>query len=209
MQLTELSVKATPHSPTAETSPTELSFAVLAVISRSVHPLLNARLIEDLRKRTLAEYSVAMTIYGVGAFIGAMLLAAFLNQWLSGYALFAVVAFFWLLAMAYLWCHFRVASGGSPLSPSSTWLFHKIQFVAIGLAVLPMIYWRGSGVAAMVFAAISLGVEAALTAFFICHLLLAATLRQRIPRAVFIGILFSATGYYFAYRQILTESGTH
>jgi hypothetical protein len=186
-----------------------LSIAILPVITRPMHQLLNARLIEDLRKRTLAEYSVAMTIYGVGAFIAAMLVAAFLEHWLSGYALFAVAALFWLLAIAYLWCHFRWASRGAQLAPSSTWLFHKIQFVAFGLALLPMLYWRGSGVAALLFSTISLGVEAALTAFFVCHIFLATTLRQRTPRAAFLGILFSSVGFYFSYRQVLTESGTH
>jgi hypothetical protein len=167
--------------------------------------VINKRLIVELRRRTLAEYSVFMTICGIGAFICAMMLAAALDRYFAGAALFSVAACFWLTLMAYLWLHFFHAARRAQLAPSSTRLFHTIQYVALAFAAIPLVLSHGSGWAILLFSAISLGVEAALSAFFICYVFLAATLCQRVPRSAFIGLAFAVVGYYFSYRHILTQ----
>lgn len=166
---------------------------------------MNTLLIADLRKRTLAEYSVFMTICGVGAFVGAMMIAGLLDHLLPGYALFAIAAFFWLVVMTYLWLHFYVATRRTQLAPSSIHLFHTIQYVALTFAAIPILFWRSSGWTAFLFSAISLGVEVALTAFFICHIFLAITLCRSAPRQVFLGLLSSSVGFYFAYRHVFAQ----
>ena len=165
--------------------------------------LLSQKLIADLRKRTLAEYSVLMTLYAVGAMIGSMLIALVLETLLAGYALFAAVAILWLFAMGYLWLHFYFAVRDTQLDSSATGLFHKIQCVAFAFAAIPLFVWRTSNIARLLFSTISFGVEAALTAFFVCHIFLAATLCQRFPRMALIGLVLSSTGLYFSYQHLI------
>ena len=145
-----------------------------------------------------------MTICAVGAFIGAMLAGIGLEVFLSGYALFTGIAVLWLVAMGYLWFHFYLAARENQLAPSSTGLFHKIQFVAFAFAAIPFFVWRTSNLPRLFFSTISFGVEGALTAFFVCHIFLSATLCKRVPRSAFVGLVIAGVGLYFSYQQILT-----
>ena len=135
-----------------------------------------------------------------------MLVAAFLEAkpFLTGYTLFAAGAVLWLLAMGYLWIHFHLAARDNQLAPSSTGLFHKIQFVAFAFAAIPLFIWRTSHMPRLLFSILSFGVEAALTAFFVCHLFLAATLCKQVPVSALVGFLMAGAGLYFSYLHILT-----
>lgn len=166
--------------------------------------MMNKRLIVELRQRTLAEYSVLMTLCGFSVAVGAMFLATGLDRHLTGAALFSAAACFWLSIMAYLWLHFFHAARRFHLTPSSTRLFHTIQYVALTFAAVPMVLFRGSSSSVFLFSAVSLGVEAALGAFFMCYVFLAGTLCQHVPRSAFLGLGFSLIGFYSAYQKIIS-----
>ena len=144
-----------------------------------------------------------MTIYGIGAFIGAMLLVAPLRGLFGGYTLFAVASGFWLLVMSWLWIHFYRAARQATLAPSNTRLFHAIQFVALALAAIPFLFGHGPRVGTILFTAITGVAAVSLTVFFVCHIFLAITLRQHLPRVAFAGLLFSAIGLYFSWGHLL------
>lgn len=165
---------------------------------------MNRRLIIELQRRSLAEYAVFMTFFGVGAFLIAMVVVALGGDPLRIPARlhFSTIIFLWLALVSYLWLHFRAAARRANLSPSSTRLFHTIQWVALGFAALPLILSRTVGFT--VFIVISFGVEVALGSFFFCYIVLAATLCRRVPIASIMGFAAALFGIYCSYRHVLT-----
>jgi hypothetical protein len=165
---------------------------------------MNRRLIIELQRRSLAEYAVFMTTFGVGAFLIAVVVVALGSDSLRipAHLQFSTLIVLWLALVFYLWLHFRAAASRAKLTPTSTRLFHTIQYVALGFAALPLILSRAVGFT--VFIVISFGVEVALGSFFFCYILLAATLCRRVPSSSVMGFAAALVGIYFSYRHVLT-----
>jgi hypothetical protein len=165
---------------------------------------MNRRLIIQLQRRSLADYAVFMTICGVGAFLIAMIVIALASDSLRIPARFqfATILALWLILMFYLWLHFRAAARRAQLAPSSTALFHTIQYVAVGFAALSFLFSRALGW--LIFIVISFGVEVALGAFFLCYIFLALTLCGHVPSSSIVGLAAALIGVYFSYQHVLT-----
>jgi|GEM_PF-4039369 len=145
-----------------------------------------------------------MTICGVGASLIAMITVALASDSarIPTRFQFPTIIALWLTLMVYLWLHFRAAARRAELAPSSTQLFHTIQYVALGFAALPFLLSHTVGFT--VFIVISFGVELALGAFFLCYILLAATLCRRVPASSVVGFAAALVGIYFSYQHVLT-----
>ena len=166
--------------------------------------LLNRQLIVQLQGRSLAEYAVFMTICGVGAALLAAAVVTLANTGLrmSERLELAALVSVWLAGMFYLWLHFRIAARLAQLTPSSTALFHTIQYVAVGMAGCS--FFLSQRLGWTIFIVIVFGVEVALGAFFLCYIFLAATLCRRMPLGSVFGFAGALAGIYYSYQHVLT-----